>query len=113
MKRGGRPIRPASIRSHHAGAQVVSPILGPIMLSNTMRAVALLGALTVTNMAWAQDTKTIGATKSQVVPSLIVFNSRGADMLPCKLVLTGVAPNAIAFAGSPAFADVFVRRASS
>ncbi|MGY4474767.1 hypothetical protein [Bradyrhizobium sp. USDA 3364] len=77
------------------------------MLSNTMRAIAFLGALTVTSMALAQDTvphaplKTIGASKPQVVPSLIVLNSRGANIQPGKLVLTGVAPNAIIFADRP------------
>lgn len=77
------------------------------MLSTTMRALAFLGALTVTNMALAQDAaphaplKTIGATKSQVVPSLIVVNSRGANLQPGKLVLAGVAPNAIIFADRP------------
>ncbi|MET4485198.1 hypothetical protein ABIA94_000750 [Bradyrhizobium sp. LA7.1] len=77
------------------------------MLSNTMCALAFLGALTVTNMALAQDAaphaqlKTIGATKSQVVPSLIVVNSRGANLQPGKLVLAGVAPNAIIFADRP------------
>ena len=48
--------------------------------------------------------KTIGqATKaqSQVVPSLIVFNSRGASLQGGKLTLTGVAPNAIVFADRP------------
>jgi hypothetical protein len=90
-------------------------ILGPrwsliaelIMLSNAMRAVASLGALTITSMALAQDPashvplKTIGATKSQVVPSLIVFNAKGANMQTGKLLLTGVAPNAIIFADRP------------
>jgi hypothetical protein len=77
------------------------------MLSNAMRAVAFLGALTVTNTALAQapaphvPLKTIGATKPQVVPSLIVFNSRGANMQPGKLLLTGIAPNAIIFADRP------------
>jgi hypothetical protein len=77
------------------------------MLLNTMRALAFLGALTVTSVAFAQDTtpqaplKTIGAAKPQVVPSLIVLNSRGANLQPGKLVLAGVAPNAIIFADRP------------
>lgn len=45
--------------------------------------------------------KTIGATKSQVFPSLIVLNSRGAALKDGKLVLTGVAPNSIIFSDRP------------
>ena len=48
--------------------------------------------------------KAIGQTtkaQSQVVPSLIVFNSRGASLQGGKLTLTGVAPNAIVFADRP------------
>jgi len=46
--------------------------------------------------------KTIGGqSKSEVVPSLIVFNSKGAALREGKLVLTGVAPNSIIFADRP------------
>lgn len=45
--------------------------------------------------------KTIGQGKTQVVPSLFVLNSRGATLQGDKLVLTGVAPNAIVFADRP------------
>jgi hypothetical protein len=48
--------------------------------------------------------KAIGQTtkaQSQVVPSLIVFNSRGASLQGGKLTLTGVSPNAIVFADRP------------
>src|SRR5262245_13102424 len=45
--------------------------------------------------------KSIGTTKPQVVPSLIVFNSRGANIQGGKLVLAGIAPNAIVFADRP------------
>ena len=45
--------------------------------------------------------KTIGATKPQVVPSLIVLNSKGATLQFGKLVLTGIAPNSIVFADRP------------
>jgi hypothetical protein len=46
--------------------------------------------------------KTIGATaKTEVVPSLIVFNSRGASLQGNKLVLTGVSPTSIVFADRP------------
>ena len=45
--------------------------------------------------------KTIGQAKAQVVPSLIVLNSRSASLQGNKLVLTGVATNAIVFADRP------------
>ena len=46
--------------------------------------------------------KTIGGvTKPEVVPSLIVFNSRGVSLQGNKLVLTGVSPNSIVFADRP------------
>jgi hypothetical protein len=49
--------------------------------------------------------KTIGtpsaATKSEVVPSLIVLNSRGATLQGDTLTLTGVTPNSILFADRP------------
>src|SRR4249920_2361781 len=66
-------------------------------------------ALTFPGVALAQNAppphaplqKTIGAAKSQVVPSLIVFNSKGATLQSGKLVLTGIAPNSIVFADRP------------
>lgn len=66
-------------------------------------------AVAFSNCAFAQNAapphvplqKTIGATKPQVVPSLIVFNSKGATLQSGKLVLTGVAPNSIVFADRP------------
>ena len=46
--------------------------------------------------------KTIGgASKTEVVPSLIVFNSRGVSLQGNKLVLTGISPNSIVFADRP------------
>jgi hypothetical protein len=46
--------------------------------------------------------KTIGEPgTSQVVPSLIVLNSRGATLQDNKLVLTGISPNSIVFADRP------------
>lgn len=45
--------------------------------------------------------KTIGKAKPDVVPSLIVLNSRGVSLQGNKLVLTGVAPNSIIFADRP------------
>ena len=45
--------------------------------------------------------KTIGQDKPEIVPSLIVLNSRGASLQDGKLTLTGVAPNSIVFADRP------------
>ncbi|MGE3144947.1 MAG: hypothetical protein AB7K35_05120 [Pseudorhodoplanes sp.] len=45
--------------------------------------------------------KTIGQSKPDIVPSLIVLNSRGARLQGGKLVLTGVSPNSIVFADRP------------
>jgi hypothetical protein len=48
--------------------------------------------------------KTIGvpsSAKSQIVPSLVVMNSRGATLQGDKLTLTGVSPNSIVFADRP------------
>ncbi len=45
--------------------------------------------------------KTIGVAKPDVVPSLIVLNSRGVSLRGGKLVLTGIAPNSIIFADRP------------
>ena len=45
--------------------------------------------------------KTIGAAKPDIVPSLIVMNSRGATLQGGKLVLTGMSPNSIIFADRP------------
>jgi hypothetical protein len=46
--------------------------------------------------------KTIGQARPTVLPSLIVFNSRGATLQGNKLVLAGVTPTAIIFADRPA-----------
>ncbi len=45
--------------------------------------------------------KTIGQSKPEIVPSLIVLNSKGATLEGGKLVLTGVASNSIVFADRP------------
>ena len=45
--------------------------------------------------------KNIGQAKPDIVPSLIVLNSRGATLQGGKLTLTGVAPNSIIFADRP------------
>ena len=79
------------------------------MSPTAVRVLLLSVAVTFSNCAFAQNTapphvplqKTIGATKPQVVPSLIVFNSKGATLQSGKLVLTGIAPNSIVFADRP------------
>ena len=48
--------------------------------------------------------KTIGipaAAKTEIVPSLIVINARGASLQGGQLILNGVAPNSIVFADRP------------
>ena len=74
------------------------------MLAGTLAAIALLTASPVA----AQNApphvplqKTIGAAKPEVVPSLFVLNSRGANLQGGKLTLTGISPNAIVFADRP------------
>src|SRR4051795_3945756 len=72
---------------------------------------ALTLALCGPGMALAQtgapqgSMKTIGApaaaTKSQIVPSLFVLNSRGATLQGDTLTLTGVMPHSIIFADRP------------
>src|SRR3982074_212958 len=54
------------------------------------------------NTASSLPLKTIGQAKATVLPSLIVFNSRGATLQGSKLVLAGVTPNANIFADRPA-----------
>jgi hypothetical protein len=62
-------------------------------------AVALLG---LPALASAQTAKTIGQPQQpKLVPSMIVLNARGARLEGSKLVLDGVAPNAIIFADRP------------
>ncbi len=75
---------------------------------------AVMAALFAPAMALAQTApsappqahleKTIGqpqASKTQVVPSLFVLNSRGVSLQGGKLVLIGVTPNSIVFADRP------------
>jgi hypothetical protein len=73
--------------------------------------VTLAGWLVAPGLALAQSApsapahvplqKTIGQAKPEIVPSLIVMNSRGASLQGTKLTLTGVAPNSIVFADRP------------
>lgn len=58
-------------------------------------------------LAHAQDAisapaqKAIGKAKTEIVPSLIVMNARGASLEGETLTLNGVAPNSIVFADRP------------
>jgi hypothetical protein len=73
--------------------------------------IAIAGMLCVPQSAFAQSAtttpphvplqKTIGQAKTEVVPSLIVFNARGASLQGGKLVLNGITPNSIIFADRP------------
>ena len=73
-------------------------------------AVALAGMIYLPQQSLAQSAnmpphvplqKTIGQAGSDVVPSLIVFNAEGAALQDNKLVLSGIATNAIIFADRP------------
>ena len=80
----------------------------------TLGIAIVVGSLLASAAAIAQTTapapssppalKTIGvptSAKPEMVPSLIVLNSRGATLQGDKLTLTGVSPNAIVFADRP------------
>jgi len=77
----------------------------------TSMAIAVAGILCAPQLGFAQSAtstpphvplqKTIGKAKTEVVPSLIVFNARGASLQGGKLVLSGIAPNSIIFADRP------------
>jgi hypothetical protein len=84
-------------------------IMGVMRLSHAGM-LALTVALCSAGTAFAQSApssapvKTIGApaaAKSEVVPSLIVLNSRGATLQGDVLTLNGVTPNSIVFADRP------------
>src|SRR4051794_32767902 len=82
-----------------------------LRLSRIVGVFALAAGLCGPGMALAQTApvsssmKTIGApaaaTKSQIVPSLFVLNSRGATLQGDMLTLTGVMPHSIIFADRP------------
>lgn len=79
--------------------------------SRVVYLIALVSGLLFCAPAFAQNAttapehmplqKTIGQAKPEVVPSLIVLNSRAVNMKAGKLVLEGVAPNSIVFADRP------------
>jgi hypothetical protein len=78
---------------------------------NISLALATAGLLCASQSVFAQSAtsipphvplqKTIGQAKTEVVPSLIVFNSHGANLQGDKLVLSGISANAIVFADRP------------
>jgi hypothetical protein len=65
------------------------------------------GLLCLPQISLAQDAisapaqKQIGAAKTEMVPSLIVMNSRGASLRGNTLTLNGVSSNSIVFADRP------------
>jgi len=67
----------------------------------------IAGMLCVPQFAQAQDAisapaqKAIGKAKTEIVPSLIVMNARGASLEGETLTLNGVASNSIVFADRP------------
>lgn len=69
--------------------------------------IALAAGLVSTPPAVAQDAmsapaqKTIGATKSKMVPSLAVLNSGGAELEGDELTMSGIAAVSIVFADRP------------
>jgi hypothetical protein len=58
-------------------------------------------AQNASNAITAPAQKTIGATKAEMVPSLIVMSARGAGLQGQKLTLNGISPNSIVFADRP------------
>ncbi len=66
--------------------------------------VAVAASLLSTSPVLAQDAisapaqKTIGATKSKMVPSLAVLNSGGAKLENGKLTMSAISPTSIVFA---------------
>lgn len=68
---------------------------------------ALAGSCAFAGASFAQDaisapaTKQIGVAKTQMEPSLIVLNSKGARLVDGKLSLSGISANSIVFADRP------------
>lgn len=69
--------------------------------------IAVAAGLLSTSPTFAQDAisapaqKTIGATKSKMVPSLAVLNSAGAKLENGKLTMSGISATSIVFADRP------------
>jgi hypothetical protein len=85
-------------------------IMSVTKFNQVIRTVVVAVTLCNAAIAFAQNSptsapvKTIGATtaaKSEVAPSLIVLNSRGAILQGDLLTLNGVTPNSIVFADRP------------
>src|SRR6478609_12069005 len=51
--------------------------------------------------AVAEEANAVGATKTEMVPSLIVMNAQGASLQGDTLTLNGVAPSSVVFADRP------------
>ena len=64
---------------------------------------AVLGAVVpaLAQVVSAPAQKTVDATKTEMVPSLIVMNAQGASLKGETLTLNGVAPNTIVFTDRP------------
>ena len=78
---------------------IVSLAIGSLFAS-----AAAFGQTAQAPLSGPPELKTIGvpsSAKSQIVPSLIVMNPRGATLQGDKLTLTGVSPNSIVFADRP------------
>ena len=69
--------------------------------------VAFVSLLYLPHLSFAQDAisapaqNAIGATKTEMVPSLIVMNAQGASLQGDTLTLNGIATNSIVFADRP------------
>ncbi len=72
------------------------------LATTALLAVSPLAAVAQTTSTPAPTAKTIGQPQSpRVVPTMIVLNAKGAKLQGGKLVLEGIAPNAIIFADRP------------
>ncbi len=71
------------------------------MLLMTVSLLAVTGTGSAQDAITAPAQKSIGATKSRMVPSLAVINSGGASLAGDKLTLSDVAANSIVFADRP------------
>lgn len=84
----------------------------------TSAAILIAGALCIPQSGFAHSAtaipphvplqKTIGQFKTEVVPSLIVFNAQGASLQGSKLVLNGIAPTSPKIEGDKLIFDVYV-----
>ena len=82
-------------RLHRAGSIVA------LVLLSVGLAVLGSGAPAVAQVIDAPAQNTMGATKTEMVPSLIVMSAQGASLKGETLTLSGVAPSTIVFADRP------------